>query len=264
LRVVIEPDAETAARRAAERIAALVRLRPAGVLALAAGSTMVPVYRALAASQAREGRSFAGVTGFQLDEYAGIGADDPRSFRRFLREQLWQRIDARPDHLFAPDGLAADLAAECARYEAAIAAAGGLDLALLGLGRNGHLAFNEPGASLAGATHVEVLMRESRLAPDLPRLALTMGLGTICAARACLVVASGAAKAAPAAAMIEGPVAASCPASALQLHPDATALLDAAAASRLRHADHYREAEALRRESEAVGLTAGGRRRRER
>jgi glucosamine-6-phosphate deaminase len=253
VRVVIEPDAAAAARFAAGRIADAVRARPEAVLALAAGSTMVPVYAAVAAQVDREGLSFAGVTAFDLDEYVGVGPDDPRSFRRFVREHLLDRVGVPAARHHAPDARARDLDAECARYETALASAGGIDLAVLGLGRNGHLAFNEPGASLASRTRVEVLMRDTLSAaygapPPSARLAVTMGLGTLLAARACLVVAVGADKERAVAAMVEGPVTAAVPASALQLHPDATAVLDDAAAALLIDAAHYREAEAVRQE----------------
>jgi glucosamine-6-phosphate deaminase len=233
LKVAIEPDPEAAGRAAARLVASLVRARPDATLALAAGSTMVPVYRALVEIATAEGIPFARIRAFDLDEYAGVAPDDPRSFRRFVREHLLDRLGVPPDRHEAPDGLALDPAAECARYEAAIARAGGLDLALLGLGRNAHLAFNEPGAPLAGRTYVELLQPDSRKR-DLPRLAITMGLGTIRDARALLLVALGPEKAGAVADALEGPVTARVPASVLQLHPDATVILDEPAAARLR------------------------------
>ena len=250
MRVAIESDAEAAAQVAASCIAAAVRRKPHCVLALATGSTMVPVYRVLVEIAGRERLSLARATAFNLDEYAGLADDDARSFRRFLREHLLARLDFDTARHHAPDGRAADLDAECRRYEAAIAAAGGIDLALLGLGRNGHLAFNEPGASLAGRTHVELLMRETR-SDGRPRLAITMGIATLLEARACLLVALGAEKARAAAQAIEGPLSASTPASALQLHADVTVVLDEAAASGLERGPYYREQEAARREREA-------------
>jgi glucosamine-6-phosphate deaminase len=231
--VVIEPDVESAARTAARHVADLVRVRPEATLAWAAGSTMVPVYAALVAIADGEALPFARIRSFGLDEYRGIAADDPRSFRRFVREHLLDRVAAPAERHDSPDGLACDPAAECERYEAAIASAGGLDLAVLGLGRNGHLAFNEPGAPLSGRTHVEMLLPDSRKR-DLPRLAITMGLGTLRDARALLLVALGDEKARAAAAALEGPVTARVPASVLQLHPDATVILDEAAAAELR------------------------------
>lgn len=252
MRVVIEPNPEAAARFAARRVVELVSHKADCVLALAAGSTMIPVYREVALLHQRERISFARARAFDLDEYAGLASDDPRSFVRFLREHLIAQVDLSAANHFAPDARAADLDAECARYEAAIVSAGGLDLAVLGLGRNGHLAFNEPGASLAGRTRVEVLMRphitENGDPDPLPRVAITMGLGTILAARACLVVAFGAEKERSAAEMIEGPVTSLVPASVLQHHPNTTVVLDDAAAALLVNAAHYREVEALRRE----------------
>ena len=254
MRVVIEPNAESAAHFAARCVASLAVRKPDCVLALAAGSTMVPVYREVTVLHQRERVSFARTRAFDLDEYAGLANDDPRSFVRFLREHLISRVDFANGNHFAPDARASDLDAECARYEAAIGAAGGLDLAVLGLGRNGHLAFNEPGASLAGRTRVEVLMRPHITEDDdpdpLPRVAITMGLGTILAARACLVVAFGAEKERAAAEMIEGPVTSLVPASVLQHHPNTTVVLDDAAAALLVNAAHYREVEALRRDLE--------------
>jgi glucosamine-6-phosphate deaminase len=252
MRVVIEPDPEAVAAFAARWLTRRVRRNPKSVLALAAGSTMVPVYAAIAAAQRRDDVSFEHCRAFDLDEYAGLAPDDPRAFRHFVQEHLVARVGLPESAHFAPNGRADDLEAECARYEAAITDAGGIDLAVLGLGRNGHLAFNEPGASLAGRTRVEVLMR-TRVGMDadpneLPRVAITMGIGTILAARACLVVAFGAAKERAVAEMIEGPVTSMVPASALQLHPETTVVLNDAAAALLVNAAHYREAEAVRRE----------------
>jgi glucosamine-6-phosphate deaminase len=217
---------------------------------------MVAVYRQLVSLCAGERISAAKSTVFLLDEYVGIGPDDPQSFRRFLRERLLEGLPAPPQRIDAPDGLAADPETECERFEGAIRAAGGVDLAVLGLGRNGHVAFNEPGSSLGGPTHVALLAYGTRT-DERPRMAMTMGMGTILASRACLLVAFGEAKARAAAEMIEGPVTATWPASALQLHPDATVVLDEAAASGLRNAADYREREALRREREAKRGRAG-------
>jgi glucosamine-6-phosphate deaminase len=252
VRIVIESSREAAAAFAASWIAGRVAQKPDGVLAVAAGTTMVPVYASVAERCAANGASFARARIFDLDEYVGLSGDDPRSFRHFVRTHLGRTVGLPDAAHFAPDGTAADLEAECERYESAIAAAGGIDVAVLGLGRNGHLAFNEPGCSLASRTRIEVLMRvelsgdERRMA--LPRVALTMGIGTILAARACLVVAFGAEKERAVAEMVEGPVTSFVPASALQLHPNTTVVLDEAAAALLVHAAHYREAEALRRE----------------
>ncbi|RIL05803.1 MAG: glucosamine-6-phosphate deaminase [Proteobacteria bacterium] len=252
VRIVIESSAEAGAAFAAQWVARQAVRRPECVLALAAGSTMLPVYAAIAAAHAGNGGLFTRCRAFDLDEYVGLAGDDPRSFRHFVRSHFTARVGIADAAHDAPNGLAVDLEAECARYEAAIEAAGGLDVAVLGLGRNGHLAFNEPGVSLAGRTRVEVLMRSEVLEfgepSPLPRVAITMGVGTILAARRCLVLAFGSHKERAVAEMLEGAVTSMVPASALQLHSDTTVVLDDAAAALLVNAAHYREAEALRRE----------------
>lgn len=249
MRIVIESTREAAAALAAGLLVERVARSPASVLALAAGSTMVPVYAAAAEHARRAGVCFARCRAFGLDEYVGLAPDDPRSFRHFVATHFADAVGLPRSAHFAPDPRAADLEAECARYEAAIAAAGGIELAVLGLGRNGHIAFNEPGSSLASRTRVVLLMPPQREAPA--RVAITLGVATLLAARACLVVAFGAEKQRAVAEMLEGPVASRVPASALQLHPNVTVVLDDAAAAQLANAAYYREAEALRRESSA-------------
>lgn len=252
VRVVIEPNPEAAAAFAAAWVAEEIRRKQGSVLALAAGATMVPVYAAIAKEHAQRAVPFDRCRVFDLDEYVGLGPGDTRSLRHFVSNHLCAPVGIPDSAHDAPDGLATDLEAECVRYEAAIAQAGGIDLAVLGLGRNGHLAFNEPGSSLAGRTRVEVLMRvdlgDDGTRPPLPRVAITMGVGTILAARACLVVAFGFEKERAASEMIEGPVTSIVLASALQLHPNTTVVLDDSAAALLVNAAHYREAETLRRE----------------
>lgn len=254
MRVVIEPAAELY-RLAARRIAERVRAKPACVLGLATGRSMLPLYDELARLHASEGLSFARVTAFNLDEYVGVAPDEPGSFRHLMRVQLLERTDLPAHSLHLPDAASRDLAGAARAYEAAICAAGGIDLQLLGLGRNAHIGFNEPGSSLASRTRVKALAAETRAAnqgalPGRVRLAITMGLGTILEARACLLIATGAAKADAVAAAIEGPLTASAPASVLQLHPQVVAYVDEAAAAKLARRAYYREAEALQRRLE--------------
>jgi glucosamine-6-phosphate deaminase len=254
MRVVIEREAELY-RLAAERVARTIRAKPDCVLGLATGRTMIPLYDELARLHESEGLSFAAVTAFHLDEYVGVAPGAPGSFRRFVRERLEARTDLRPGAVHAPDASAADPAAAARAYETALFAAGGIDLQLLGLGVNAHIGFNEPGSSLASRTRVKTLSDETVLANQagLPpgvrerRLAVTLGLGNILEARACLLVATGPAKAGAVAATIEGPVTASAPASILQFHPDAIAYVDEAAAAGLVRRRYYREAEARER-----------------
>jgi glucosamine-6-phosphate deaminase len=254
MRVVIEPEDELY-RLAARRIARRVRAEPRCVLGLATGRTMAPLYAELVRLHRAEALSFAGVTAFGLDEYVGVSPGAPGSFRRFLETHFAAQVDLPAGALHLPDGGSAEPAAAARAYEAAIAAAGGIDLQLLGLGVNAHLGFNEPGSSLGSRTRVKTLSDETLLANqgELPagvrerRLAITLGLGTILDARACLLIATGPAKAGAIAATIEGPVTASAPASVLQLHPDAIAYVDEAAAAGLVRRRYYVEAEARER-----------------
>jgi len=239
--LVIAPTAEAACARAAELIAALLAARPGAVLALPVGATPRLVYAALRARHRAGELSFARATAFSLDEYVGVTRDDARSFHHTLRDQLYDHIDLPAARAHAPDGAAADVEAAAAGYEQAIADAGGLDLALLGIGGNGHIAFNEPGSPFASRTRVVALAPETRTGAAasfggveaVPTHALTMGVATILAARRCVLLAHGAGKAAIVARALEGEIGPHVPASALRLHADATVILDAAAASRL-------------------------------
>ena len=246
MKVLILDTPAGAVARTAGLIVQQLLARPDSVLGLATGGTMIPVYAELRAAY-RAGRiSFARATTFNLDEYLGLPPSDPRSYRATMRDHLFDHVDIDPAFTHLPHGDAPDVEAEAARYEAAIAAAGGIDLQLLGIGRNGHIGFNEPTSSLASRTRVKTLTAETQAANaryfpagDTPRFALTMGVGTIMDARQCLLLATGEAKAEAVAAMIEGPVSAACPASILQMHRHATVVLDRAAASQLRLKGYY-------------------------
>jgi glucosamine-6-phosphate deaminase len=256
---VIEETPEAVYRTAASWMAELIRSQPACVLGLATGRTMVPLYAELVRLHREEDLALVEVTTFNLDEYVGVAHQDPRSFHHFMHEHLVSPTDLRSESVHLPDGFAEDLFAEADRYESLIREAGGIDLQLLGLGKNGHLGFNEPGSSLTSLTRVKALTRDTLHAneQDLPDLgsgrlevAITMGLGTILAARRCFLLALGASKADAVAAMIEGPVAAHLPASTLQMHRQVTVILDAAAAAKLADQDYYLRAEALQRKLE--------------
>lgn len=247
MKILILEDAAAAAERAAEIIAAQVTAKPGSVLGLATGGTMEAVYERLIALHRAGSASFAGASSFNLDEYVGLAGDHPCSYRRYMSEKLFDQIDLAPGAAHLPMGEAADPEAEAARYEAAIVAAGDIDLQLLGLGLNGHIGFNEPTSSLTSITRLKTLERSTREAnsryfPDgaePPRLAITMGIGTIMRAREVLLVATGAAKARAVAQVIEGPVSARWPGSVLQMHRHATLVLDRAAASELELIDYY-------------------------
>jgi glucosamine-6-phosphate deaminase len=230
------------ARAVAARLANALRQRPSLVVGLAAGRTPVPVYGELRRRHAEDGLDFAHASTFNLDEFAGVGPHDAGSFRRFMDEHLFNGVNLNSSRIGFLSGAAADLAAECERYERAIAAAGGVDLQLLGIGGNGHIGFNEPGEQLTAATHVVRLHDSTRRdnAPlfggdvsAVPRQALSMGMGTILKAAAIVLVATGERKAACVERMVNGPVTTQLPASFLQLHPRVALYLDAAANARL-------------------------------
>lgn len=248
MEVVPLSSAAEAGAVAADAIEALVRTRPDAVLGLATGSSPLPTYQELLARhRAGTGPSYDAVRCFTLDEYVGLPAGHPESYRETIHRELTDGLGIARDRVATPDPSDVQRAGE--RYEAAIVAAGGIDLQVLGIGSDGHLAFNEPGSSLASLTRIKTLTERTRQdnarffgsADDVPRHVLTQGLGTILRARHLLLVATGAGKAEAVAAAVEGPVSASCPASVLQLHPHATVLLDPDAASRLTRLDHYRE-----------------------
>ena len=247
MKVLILDTAADAADYVAARIAAVLAEAPRTVLGLATGGTMEAVYERLIALHRAGRASFAEATSFNLDEYVGLAPGHPRSYWRYMREALFEHVDMDPARAHLPRGDAADPEAEAARYEAAIMAAGDVGLQLLGIGHNGHIGFNEPTSSLASLTRLKTLTRATREAnsryfarfEDTPRLAITMGIGTILRAREVLLLASGPGKAQAVAAMVEGPVTAICPASALQMHRRATVVLDEEAASALRLRDYY-------------------------
>ena len=242
--VVILGSREEAGELGAEFVARLVATKPDAVLGLATGSTPLPLWHALAARALDLSR----VRGFALDEYIGLPPGHPQSYRAVITREAVEPLGLTPSLVHVPgdDGGPVETAGE--RYEVAIAAAGGVDLQVLGIGRTGHIGFNEPGSSLASATRVKTLTEQTRLdnarffdSPDaVPRHCLTQGLGTILRARHLLLFAFGETKAAAIAGAVEGPVSSSLPGSAIQLHPLVTVIVDEAAASQLQHADYYR------------------------
>ncbi len=248
MQIVILPTAASAERLAARIVADRVKAKPDLVLGCATGRTMEGIYDRLVELATAERLDFAHVHTFNLDEYVGLGPDDPRSYHHYMTERLFSRVnlDRRRTHL--PSGVASDLAAECVDYEALIRGVGGIDLQLLGLGNTGHIGFNEPLSSLASRTRPKVLapgtleQNASAFGGDpaaVPRRALTMGVGTILEAREVLLVATGAHKAEILATALEGPVTSVVSATALQLHPHCLVLVDEAAAAHLREREYY-------------------------
>lgn len=244
--VVIVTSAAEAGAIAAEHIAGLVARKPDAVLGLATGSTPLPVWAALR----ERGVDLTCVRGFALDEYLGLPPGHPESYAAVIAREVVEPLGLDPSLVRVPGDDGGPVETAGVRYEEAIHAAGGVDLQILGIGRTGHIGFNEPGSSLASRTRVKTLTDATRAdnarffaSPDeVPRHCLTQGLGTILEARELLLLAFGDAKAEAVAGAVEGPVSASLPASVIQLHPEVTVLIDEAAASRLRYADYYRSA----------------------
>jgi glucosamine-6-phosphate deaminase len=247
--VVIVPDRAEGGALVGGAVAALLDRRPRPVLGLATGSSPLPVYRDLARRHAAGGLSLAHARAFLLDEYVGLPRGHTQGYRTFIARELEQHVDLRPGAVQGPDAWADDLLAACDAYEIAIAAAGGVDLQLLGIGTDGHVGFNEPGSSLASRTRIKTLTDQTRAdnaryfssIDEVPRHVITQGVGTIMDARHLVMLAFGVAKAEAVARAVEGPVTAMVPASALQLHPHVTVVVDDEAASRLSLARYYRE-----------------------
>jgi len=246
--VKIERNYDAMSLKAAQIVAEVVRAKPNAVLGLATGSTPVGMYQALIRIAKDEGLDFSQVTTFNLDEYEGLSAGHPQSYHAFMWENLFEGLGLREEQTNLLDGMAKDLAAECSEFEEKIRDAGGIDIQVLGIGGDGHIAFNEPGSSLAGRTtvvalHPQTIADNARFfdnEKEVPRRALSMGIGTILDARSCLILAGGKGKAKPWAKMIEGPMCSQVPASALQMHPWVIAISDKAAASKLSNRKYYK------------------------
>jgi glucosamine-6-phosphate deaminase len=248
MEIVILPGSRQIGKLAADTVEELLKKKPEAVLGLATGSSPLPVYDQLAERHASGGLDFSQARAFALDEYVGLAAGHPESYREVIRREFTARVNIPEGNVHTPDGAAEDLPAACRAYEAAMRAAGGVDLQLLGVGTDGHIAFNEPGSSLASRTRIKSLIEQTRRdnarffpsLTDVPHHVVTQGLGTIMEARHIVLVATGARKAPAVRDFVEGPVSAFCPASILQFHPHATILVDEAAASSLKLADFYR------------------------
>lgn len=226
MRVHLFPDHEAVSQAVADRLVHFLADRPRSVLALPSGRTPERLYALLA----ENAEAFEEARIFGLDEFWGLPENDPRSFRTFFETHVFGPLAIPPRHGHVLNGQARDPQEECDRYEAAIAQAGGLDLTLLGLGANGHIAFNEPASTLQAHTHVAALAVP---ASDVAPRGVTMGVGTLLSAPKVMLMASGAGKADAVARMLSGTIDPACPASMLQVHPNVDVFLDSAAASKL-------------------------------
>jgi glucosamine-6-phosphate deaminase len=248
MEVIIQPTEAAAASLVARIVAHDLRANPHLVLGLATGKTMENVYRHLVGLHKEAKLDFSLCSTFNLDEYVGLFPSNPNSYRHYMDHHLFQHVnvDLRNTHL--PNGLATDLDEECRRYEGLIQRFGGIDLQLLGIGKAGHIGFNEPLSALRSRTRVKALTPTTIKQnaeffggeDKVPRRAITMGVGTIIEARRCLLLATGEAKAGVIAQAVEGPITSMVTATALQLHARCTVVVDEAAASQLKEKEYYR------------------------
>ena len=243
MEVVVKKTYDEISTLGAKIIAEVIARKPRCVIGLATGSTPLGIYKKLARMNKAGEIDFAQVVTFNLDEYVGLPTDHPESYRLFMNENLFNRVNIREENTYVPDGMAEDIHAFCDWYEQKILEHGGIDIQLLGIGHNGHIGFNEPGSSMGSRTRVKTLTQttleaNARFFDDdvsqVPRYAITMGIGTILDAEQVLLVANGEGKAAAIAATVEGPITAQVPATVVQMHRRATIVLDGAAAAGLK------------------------------
>jgi glucosamine-6-phosphate deaminase len=247
--LVLKQTPAEVGQEAARIVANAVRRNPSLRLGLATGSTSLGMYQELVRLHRQEGLDFSRARTFNLDEYLGLRPQHKQSFHYFMHQNFFDHVNVAPGNIQIPDGsIKGGYQEYCASYEQVIRDAGGIDLQVLGIGRNGHIGFNEPTSSLGSRTRLKVLSKETIednhkfFAPgeEIPQCAITMGIGTILEAKRILLLATGCSKAAAIANAIEGPVTASVTASALQLHPEVTFIVDQEAGARLKQQEYYR------------------------
>ncbi len=247
MEVIINKSFEELSKQAAKVIADIVNAKPDAVLGLATGSSPLPMYKELIRMHKEEGLDFSHCTTFNLDEYVGLNPAHDQSYHYFMNTNLFEHINIPPENIHIPSGTTQNYLAFCEWYEERIDECGGIDIQVLGIGSDGHIAFNEPGSSLGSRTRIKTLAKQTiddnarffNKAEDVPIYAITMGVGTIVEAETLILLANGEAKATAIADAIEGPVSSWCTASALQLHPDSLYFIDEAAASKLKMLDYY-------------------------
>jgi glucosamine-6-phosphate deaminase len=248
MEIIITKSYEDMSQLAAQMVSRQLLKKPSSVLGLATGSTPVGTYKQLVRMHNEEGLDFSKVSTFNLDEYLDLAPSHDQSYRYFMDQNLFNHINVDPRNIHVPYGHAEDVEEFCDWYEAEMKRAGGVDLQILGIGGDGHIAFNEPGSSLGSRTRLKTLTKQTiednarffKHEDEVPRFAITMGVGTIMEAKEIILLANGAKKADIIAEAIEGPITAQVSASVLQMHPQVTVLLDAEAGSKLKRADYYR------------------------
>ena len=237
MRIICCNDYKEMSLVGASIVADVVKAKPTCVLGLATGSTPEGLYAALIEMYQNGELDFSGVTTVNLDEYYPISPENEQSYRYFMNTKLFDHVNVNKENTHVPNGSAQDAAAEAARYEAFVRSLGGADIQILGIGRNGHIAFNEPAEALYPVTHVTGLTEDTidanarffASADEVPTKALTMGMGTILSAKKIIILANGKGKHEAVSAMLSGMVTTSCPASFLNLHADVTLICDHAA-----------------------------------
>jgi glucosamine-6-phosphate deaminase len=247
MKVIIQKDYEQMSRLAAQIVAEVLNTKPNAVLGMATGSTPLGLYQELVRLHREEQLDFSRVTTFNLDEYVGLRVDHPQSYHYFMHEHFFQHVNIPRQNINIPSGTTSNYPAFCEWYEQRIRDCGGIDLQILGIGSDGHIAFNEPTSSLSSRTRLKTLSEQTiddnarffERREDVPVYAITMGVGTILDARKLVLVASGKAKARAVAQAVEGPLTSMVTASALQLHADATVIVDDDAAAELTMRDYY-------------------------
>jgi glucosamine-6-phosphate deaminase len=247
MEVVVLPSYVEMSKAAAAIVAGVLYAKPNAVLGMATGSTPLGLYQELVRMHREEGLDFAQVTTFNLDEYVGLRSNHPQSYHYFMHENFFKLVNIAPTNIYIPSGTTNNYRSFCDWYERRITECGGIDVQILGIGSDGHIAFNEPGSSLSSRTRLKTLAKPTiddnarffERREDVPIYAITMGVGTILEARKLVLLANGTNKAHACAAMVEGPVTSMITASALQLHPDAKVFLDEAAAGDLKMRDYY-------------------------
>ena len=248
MEVVIRKDKADAELFTAQLIAKVLKNKPSALLGLATGRTAENVYANLAEMHKNEGLDFSLASSVNLDEYVGLAGDHDQSYRYYMNHHLFSKVNIPAENTHLPNGVAEDIVAECAAYENIIVENGGIDVQLLGIGTDGHIGFNEPGSSLNSRTRIKTLTRETvevngtifGNAEDVPKHAITMGVGTILEAKECVLLATGSAKAKIIKEAIEGPLSAWVTGSALQLHNRAIIVVDEEAAAELQNYDYYK------------------------
>jgi glucosamine-6-phosphate deaminase len=246
--IIITPTYEDMSKLAADMVESQLLRKPSSVLGLATGSTPVGTYQELCRRHKEAGLDFSKVVTFNLDEYLDLAPSHEQSYRYAMDQHLFRHVNIDPKNIYVPYGHADDVEEFCAWYEAEIQRVGGIDLQLLGIGSDGHIAFNEPGSSLGSRTRLKTLTQETiednarffKNRDEVPRFAITMGVGTIMEAKRIILLAAGRKKSEIVAEAIEGPITAQVSASALQLHPHVTVILDEEAGSKLHRADYYK------------------------